>query len=282
MKKAIYLIIAVLMTASMSLAGPLLWRGAKTIPAGKPIFMVGLGYTTINKQYNWDSEEWADIPKQNHVTVTNAHFMLGYAPINKWEVMAHVPVMNKSRDTLVSFGLQDIWVKTRYNFLGGKTQPYLTGVAAIRIPISDEKAVILLDDQTLDFAVGAMFMQNFKSIVLHLKAGYWLNGSKETTAGDVNVGDDIEGILKFDYVFLPKVTGFLNFTWVETFKSKDAEGNEIVHSEKRRLDIIPGVVVKPIPGLTIRPKFIYPVSAVAKGSSNFTWKIGLDIWFVPN
>lgn len=266
----------------MGHAGPLLWRGAKTIPAGKPIFMVGLGYTTIDQRYDWDNEEWADIPGENQTTVTNAHFMLGYAPINKWEVMAHIPVMNKSRDTLGSFGLQDLWVKTRYNLFGGKKQPFLTGVAAVRIPASDEDAEILLDDQTLDFAFGTLLMHTIKPIVLHLKASYWYNTTKEAAAGDVDIGDEGEGIFKLDYIFNKKVKAVVNFTWVETFKNKDEDGNEIDRTEKRRLNIITGIVAKPLPGLTIRPKFIYPISAVAKGSSNFTWKIGFDIWFVPN
>lgn len=281
MKKAIYLIIAVLMTASMSHAGPFLWRGAKTIPAGKPIFMVGLGYTTIDQRYDWDEEKWTAIPGEDQTTVTNAHFMLGYAPIDKWEVMTHIPVMNKSRDTLGSFGLQDIWVKTRYNFLGGIKQPYLTGVVAVRIPTSDENAEILLDDQTLDFAVGALFMHTITPIMLHFKAGYWYNTTKETDTGQIDVGDELEGIFKLDYIINKNVKAVVNFTWIETFRSKDEHGNEIDLTEKRRLNIITGIVAKPLPGLTIRPKFTYPISAVAKGSSNFTWKIGLDIWFVP-
>lgn len=281
MKRLLYVAVAIMMIANVAHTGPLLWRGPKTAPEGKPIFMVGLGYSKTDKSYNWANEEWTEIASDNQTTVINSHFMFGYAPIAKWEVMAHIPVMYKSRDTLSSFGLQDVWLKTRYNFLGGKTTPYLTGVAAVRIPTASEDADILLDDRTLDFALGALFMYTAKPILIHLKAGFWLNGSKETPAGDVNVGDELEFIFKPEYVFNPKVKAFLNFTWVETFKNKDSDGNDIANSEKRRLTVSPGIVAQPVPGLSIRPKVLFPVEAINKGGSNFAWKIGLDIWYVP-
>lgn len=280
MKKLICLIFAIVLIVSISHAGPLLWRGAKTIPSGKPIGMIGLGYCTINKSYNWADEEWTDIPDDSQTDVISTHFMLGYAPINKWEIMAHIPVMSKSRGDLSTTGLQDAWVKMRYNLMGGKEQPYVTAVLAGRFPTASkaEDVDIPLDDRTVDIAAGALFMYNMAPLVFHLKAGYWYNMKNEA---DVDVGDNIEGIFKIDYVFTKKMKAFLNFSFVETMQAKDADGNSIDNSEKRRLNIIPGLVVKPMPGLSIRPKFIYPLEMVCKGSSNFAWKLGLDIWFVP-
>jgi len=281
MKKTIYLIAAIYMIASISHASPLLWRSAKTIPGGKPIFMVGLSYSTTDKRYDWDEEEWTDISEEGQTDVIGSHFMLGYAPIDKWEAMVHIPIMYKSRDTLSTLGWQDIWVKTRYNFIGGKKKPYLTGVAAVRIPVSSDDVDILLDDQTLDFALGALFMHTVHPVVLHLKAGYWYNTKKDVTE-DIqhDVGDEIEGILKVDYVFNNRVKAFLNLTWVETFKTKE-DGNEIDDTEKRRFTVSPGIVINPIKGLSVRPKFIYPVEAINKGGNDFSWKIGLDTWYVP-
>jgi hypothetical protein len=278
MKKRIYLMFAVIMIANMSYAGPLLWRGAKTIDAGKPIFMVGFGYWNVDQQWDWGAEEWTDLADASQTTVMNAHFMLGYAPIKKWEIMAHIPFMMKDRDTLSSSGLQDIWLKTRYNFLGGKDQPFVTGVAAVRIPTASEDAEIALDDRTLDIALGAMFMSpKLGQVLLHLKAGYWYNMKNDA---DYDIGDNIEAIFKIDYIFNKQVKAFLNFTFVETFKMKDADGNTLDNTEKRRLTISPGLVIKPAPGLSIRPKFIYPLEMINKGGSNFTWKIGFDIWYV--
>jgi len=274
----LYLFYAIFVIASMSHATPLLWRGAKTIPAGKPIIMVGFGYTTINRSWDQANEEWIDKPDSLQTTVIDAHFMLGYAPINKWEIMAHIPVMNKSQGDLSSLGLQDIWIKTRYNFLGGKGQPFLTGVAAVRIPMADENADIVLDDRTLDIAAGAIFMHSVTPLVFHLKAGYWYNMKNDA---EVDIGDEIEAIFKIDYILNNQITAFLNFSFLEGLKNKAEDGTE--SGGKRRLNLIPGIVIKPAPGLSIRPKFIFPipVTAVNQLGSNFTWKIGLDVWFVP-
>jgi hypothetical protein len=280
MKKMICTVFAVLVLVNISSAGPLLWRGAKTIPAMKPIFMVSLEYANMTKAWNWSDEEWVDLPDASQTTVINAHFMLGFAPIDKWELMVHVPLMMKDRNDISSSGLQDIWLKTRYNFIGGKNMSYITGVAAVRIPTSDKDADIALDDQTLDIALGAMYMSpKLGQVVLHLKAGYWYNMKNDA---EIDVGDDLEGIFKVDYVFNKQITAFLNFTWVETFQAKDSSGTSIDNSEKRRFTISPGIVVKPVPGLSLRPKFIYPLEMVCKGSSNFAWKAGLDIWYVLN
>ena len=278
MRKLLYVAANILLIANVAYTGPLLWRGPKTAPKGKPIFMVGLGYSKTNKNYNWVGEEWTEIASDNQSTVINSHFMFGFAPMDRWEIMAHIPTMYKSRDTLSSFGLQDVWVKTRYNFLGGKTTPYLTGVVAVRIPTASEEASLPLDDRTLDLALGALLMQTFNPVIIHLKTGYWLNGK---TSADVDVGDDIEIILKPEYVFTPKVKAFLNLEWNETFKSKDEDGADIANSEKRRLTVSPGIVAQPVPGLSIRPKVLFPIEAINKGGSNFTWKIGLDIWYGP-
>ncbi len=277
MKRIVCLIFAILMIASISHAGPLIWRSAKTIPAGKAIIQMNLGYHVVNKSYNWDEEEWTDIADASQTDVIGAHLMLGYAPIKRWEAMVHVPLMYKSRDTLSTFGWQDIWVKTRYNFIGAKNQPYLTGVAAVRIPTSSEDVDILLDDQTFDIGVGAIYFQEFSNILMHLRAGYWYNGK---TDADIDVGDDVELLFKPEYVFNKNLKVFLSSIFVETFKKKDDEGNEIENSQKRRLTLTPGLVYSPLPGLKIRPKFLYPIEAVNQGGTNFSWKIGFDIWYV--
>ncbi len=285
MKKLLYAAVAIIMIVNVVYSTPLLWRGPKTAPKGKPIFMVGLGYSKTDQRYNWNDEEWQSLPSESQTTSIPAHFMLGYTPVKNWEIMAHLPIMYKSTDTLSSFGLQDIWLKTRYNFVGGKTQHFLTGVVGVRLPTASEDADILLDDRTVDFAVGALYMFTPKPVLVHVKAGYWLNGTKETTVADTtvktDVGDMFEFIFKPEYVFNPKFKAFLNFTWLETFRNKDADGNEIVNSEKRRFNIIPGFVAQPTPGLKVRPKLTIPVTAVCNGGSIYTWAIGLDIWYIP-
>ncbi len=280
MKRIICLIFAISLIASMSHAGPLIWRSAKTIPAGKSIIQMNLFYHVVNRSYNWTDEEWTDIPDANQTTVMGAHFMLGYAPIKNWEIMAHVPVLKKDKDTLSSFGLQDLWLKTRYNFFGGKGKPFIAGVAAVRLPTSSEDDSPALDDRTLDIGAGAIYFQKFSNILMHFRLGYWYNMKKETAAGDIDVGDNVEVLFKPEYMFSKQLKVFLSFILVETFKNKDDAGNEIDNTQKRRLTLTPGLVYSPIPGLKIRPKFLYPLEMINIGGSNFSWKIGFDIWYV--
>lgn len=277
MKKITCLIFALLLIVNIANATPLLWRGAKAIPAGTGIFMGGFGYSTTTRSWGWANEEWTDLPDVSQTDVISGHFMLGYTPIDKWELMVHVPVMYKSKDTLSSMGLQDMWVKTRYQFVGGKDQPFFTGTAAVRIPTSSEDLDISLDDRTLDIAVGALFMYKMVPVIFHLKAGYWYNMKNDA---DIDVGDQIEAIFKIDYVFNKQIKAFLNFSFMETMQAKDSSGTSLDNSQKRRLNIIPGLVATPAKGLSLRPKFTYPLEMVNQGGSNFAWKIGFDVWYV--
>jgi hypothetical protein len=276
MKKAVCLIFAMMLVAN---ATPLLWRGAKCMPANSAIFMGGFTYFTTSRYYDWANEEWADLPDASQTDVIGMHFMLGYAPIANWEIMVHVPLMMKSRDTISAFGLQDAWIKTRYQFTGGKNKPFVTGLVAVRIPTSDDSLDIVLDDQTLDIAAGVLFQHSVSSFVFHLKAGYWYNMKNDA---EYDIGDELEGIFKVDYVFSKQVTAFLNFNYLNTFQMKDTSGTAIDHTEKTRFYIIPGIVFKPVSGLSVRPKFIYPLEMIDKGGSDGAWKLGLDIWYVAN
>jgi hypothetical protein len=267
--------------ASISQAGPLIWRSAKTIPAGKPIIQLNIGYHLVNKSYNWTDEEWTDIPDNNQTTVVGAHFMLGYAPVKQLEVMTHVPLAYKSKDTLSNMGWSDIWLKTRYNFIGGKGKPFITGVLGARLPVAKEvESGPSLGDRSLDIGAGAIYFQKFSSILVHFRIAYWYNMTKETTGGDINIGDDIEILFKPEYMFSKQLKVFVSGILIETMKSKDANGNEIDNSQKRRLNLTPGLVYSPVPGLKIRPKLVYPLDMVGYGGSLFTWKIGLDFWYI--
>lgn len=277
MKKMICLIFTVFIMVNLSSAGPLIWRSAKTIPGGGAIFQMCLSYCEIARSWNWTDEEWNDIPDASKTTVMGAHFMLGYAPIPKLELLAHVPLLKKDRDTLSSFGLQDVWAKVRYNFIGEKAKPFITGVAAVRIPAADEDANPGLDDRTLDIGAGALYFQKFNKILMHLRAAYWYNMKNDA---DVDVGDNIEVLVKPEYMFNKKVKVFLAFSFVETFQAKDSSGTSIDNTQKRRLTISPGLVAKPAKGLSIRPKFIYPLEMVNQGGFNFPWKVCFDVWYV--
>jgi hypothetical protein len=274
------MVACVLMIAGLNRAGPLLWRDPNTLAQGKSIFMVGLSYNKTDKSWNADSGKFLALTEAQQVTTMGAHFMLGFAPIKKLEIMAHLPVVKKDRDTLSSIGLADVWFKTRYNFLSGKNHPAVTGVLALRIPTAPKDARPALDDRTMDIAIGALAAQNFGKMKLHLKLGYWYN-MKDSLENDI--GDDIEAIIKLDCYFMPKAFAFLNLEHVETFKSKNSTGAEIPNSDKRRFTVTPGATLKDVllKGLNLRPKVGIPVKAVCRGGSLCSWSAGIDIWFMP-
>jgi len=279
-KRNCRIVICLLVIAGLCSAGPLLWRDPKTLAKGKTIFMVGASYNKTDQAWNADSAKWLAQTDVQKITTTGFHFMAGFAPIDKLELLAHVPVLKKDRDTLHSFGLADVWLKTRYNFLSGKNKPSMTGLVAVRIPTAPKDARPVLDDRTLDIALGLKGVHSLGKVKLHLKLGYWYN-MKDSLDNDL--GDEIEAILKFDYYFTPAVFAFLNLEHVETFKSKNAAGTEIPNSEKRRFTVTPGFTFKDVllKGLNLRPKVGLPVAPVCRGGSMSSWTAGLDLWFMP-
>jgi hypothetical protein len=277
MKKMVCLIFTILLLTNIAGAGPLIWRSAKTIPGGSAIFQMNLSYCEIARSWSWPNEEWSDLSDANKTTVIGAHFMFGYAPIPKLELLAHIPLLRKEKDTLSSFGLQDLWAKVRYNFIGEKAKPYITGVVAVRIPTASEDANPGLDDRTLDIGAGLLYFQQFSNILVHLRTGYFYNGKNDA---DIDVGDEVELFFKPEYVFNKKVKVFLGFSLVETLKAKNDAGTSIDNTQKRLFTLTPGLVATPAPGLTVRPKFIYPLEMLSQGGTNFPWKIGFDVWYV--
>lgn len=278
--KTTMLMICTLIAAAHS--GPLIWRSAKTISAGKLIACGSFCYNETNQSYNWANEEWASLDDAQRVMTVGAHFMLGYAPVRNLELLAHVPVMMKSRDTLSSFGLQDLWLKARYNFVGGKGKPYVTGVLAARLPTSSDDMDIALDDGTLDIGAGLIGMSpRLGAFTVHLRAAYWYNGERESGEVSTDIGDDIEVVLKLDYAVSGKLCAFLNTEFVESMKSADSDGVAIENTQKRRLTLTPGLTIALPHGVSLTPKVSVPIAAVSHGGSIFPWQIALDVSVTP-
>ncbi len=272
------IIIILLIGAVFSQAGPLLWRDPKTIDKGSFIAMTGIGYNKTTKSWNWTNEEWVDQQASQQITTIASHLMFGYGLLNNTEILLHIPTAMRFRDTLSSKGIGDIWLKAKYCFLKGKNKPSAAGLFAVRLPTSSKDAKPLIDDHTLDFAIGAKIAtQKFGNFVGHLKLAYWFNGVKDDT---INLGDEIEGIVKIDYWLAKSAFFFLNCEIVEGFKNKDDQGNEISNTEKRNLQVTPGLTIKPIPGLTLRPKVVFPLLAVSKGGNTFSYALGIDVWYI--
>lgn len=277
MKRMILTSLILVFVAGICQAGPLLWRDPKTVDKGSFIIMDGIGFNKQTKTWNYTNETWDTLATAQQLQTISSMFMLGYGILKNFELLSYIPVLKRDRDTLHSFGLGDVWFKAKYCVLNKKGLPTLAILAATRIPVSDKNAKPLLDDHSLDFALGAKIATPKKAnFVGHLKFGYWFNG--DTT--NINLGDEIEAIAKVDYWFSKSAFFFLNAEMIQTFKNKDATGTEIPNTDKRSLVLTPGLTIKPITGLTLRPKIGIPLLMASQGGKIYPYSLGLDIWYI--
>ncbi|HIE05819.1 MAG TPA: hypothetical protein EYP58_03355 [bacterium (Candidatus Stahlbacteria)] len=277
-------VLAIILLATLPLSAQLLWRGAKTMKQGSFIGMVGLYYKDLVKSYNWTDEEWQEISGSSYLEI-GGNLMVGYGVLDNLEFLVHIPVVMKDYDvqgtSSSSSGIGDVFPKLRFMAIrGGKEMPvFLTFLAAARFPTGDKDASPALGDGTIDIGGGFLLMtRKMNKFKFHVKGAYWYNGK---TDSDVDIGDCVIGIGKIDYHVAPKVMPFLNFTGKYFFAKRDSAGNEVANSEKQRFEVIPGLVWKPIKGLSIRPKVKFPIPtpALNKGGKLYTFMPGLDIWY---
>lgn len=279
MKRMILISLMLAFVANITQAGPLLWRDPKTINKGSFIVMAGFGYNKQAKVWNDTNETWDALTAKQRVQTISSMFMLGYGLFKNFEILSYIPVLKRDRDTLHSFGQGDVWFKAKYCVLNKKGLPTVALLAATRLPVSDKNARPLLDDHSLDFAFGAKAATpKYSNFVGHLKVGYWLNGND--TTGTVNLGDEIEAIIKIDYWFMKTAFFFLNAEYVQTFKNKDSTGTDIPNTDKNSLVLTPGLTIKPVTGLTLRPKIGVPIYALSKGGRLYPFSVGLDVWYI--
>lgn len=278
-------VLAIILLATLPLSAQLLWRGAKTMKKGSFIGMVGFYYKDLVKTYNWTDEEWQEISGSSYLEY-GGDLMVGYGILDNLEFLVHVPVVMKDYDvqgtSSSSSGIGDVFPKVRFMAIkGGKEIPiFLTFLVAARFPTGDKDASPPLGDGTIDIAGGFLLMtKKMSNFVFHLKGAYWYNGK---TDSDVDLGDCMPFVGKIDYIINPKLNGFLNFSGKYQFAKKDSSGTEVPNSEIQRFEIIPGLVWKPIKGLSIRPKVKLPIPtpALNKGGKLYTFMPGLDIWYV--
>jgi len=277
-------LLTLILLASLPLSAQLLWRGARTMKQGSLIGMVGIYYKDLSQAYDWTNDEWKDLT--DTYLEYGANLMVGYGILDNLELLVHLPVLMKDYEvqgsSLSSSGIGDLFPKIRFMALpASKGMPiFFTLVAAARFPTGDKDASPPLGDGTIDFGGGFLLMtKKFSNFKFHLKGGYWYNGK---TDADVDLGDLVIGIGKIDYHAAPGVMPFLNLTGKYLFAKKDSAGNEVTHSEKQRFEVIPGLVWKPIKGLSIRPKVKLPIPtpSLNKGGKLYTFMPGLDVWYV--
>jgi hypothetical protein len=277
MKKTLILIIFLVVTGNTLLATPLIWRGATTIKPKQFIVQSNFYYSETDKRYDWTANQWVSQTDAQKVSSINADIMFGYSFLKNLEIALQVPLASKSRDTLSSFGIGDVWLKVRYALAAKKDAPLLvTAVGAVTLPTSSEDANPAIDDQTVDIGLGLITQtKSFGKILGHLRFGYWLMGEKN----DIKAGDIFEYIAKLDYKINAKMTPFLTLLGTMQSKTK-VSGVAAANTEKNRHNVQIGLAYKASQILCLRPKLTIPIAALCKGGSLAPYTIGLDFWVI--
>ena len=276
------LLVSLLALFCLPLNAQVLWRSAKCMKKGQFIAMGEWFFFDYTNKYL--DKKWED--NSNDQFMWGFDFMFGYAPLDNWELMVHVPYLFKgiSNDTGLDenvTGAGDIYLKTRYGIIPwSKDKHGLALLACLRLPtgIDDEEVVFCnCGDGTIDYSLAGIFStawrHNFRG---HLKINYWINGENEDK---IKPGNELKFILKLDRNFSKKIMAFTTYIY---YNQADKEDHEVTvaNTDKIRHNFVIGGVYKPIPGLFIRPKVVFPIDG--KNGVNATVVPKFDIWYVFN
>ncbi len=256
-----------------------LWRSAKCMKKGNFIAMGEWYYKSLTKIYVNDKWEDYDDSKVDWGFET----MFGYAPIDRWEVMLHVPFKFRSYSNGAdesNAGLGDIYFKTRYGILPwAKDKHGLALVASLRLPTGkddDSFSWNNIGDGTTDIGLAGIFstawMNKFRG---HLKVNYWINGENSDTK--VKPGNEIKFIAKLDRNFQKKLMGFATYIYCGQGE-KEVDGTAVTNSDKTRHYLCLGCVYKPKKGVFFRPKLTLPLGG--ENGQNYTVLPKVDFWYV--
>ncbi|MEO0098794.1 MAG: hypothetical protein ABIK99_06425 [candidate division WOR-3 bacterium] len=276
MKKV--LTICLIFSAVVGTATPLIWRGASCLKPGQFIGHLFFTYSQTTKTYDWTNKEWKDLAADKRVTTFSTQVMVGFSPIKNLELKLMAPLTAKSMDTFHSFGLGDLWLKTRYGLISQKLSPVkFTLSGALVLPTSPKDAKPALDDRVTKIGLGGILQtKDLGPFIGHLRFGYWLNGKKNDTT---KMGDMFEYFAKVDYKVMPMITAFL--TLLGTMEGKTKINNVAIDkTEKDRHNLQFGLIFKPIPILWIRPKAAFPLLFLCKGGAIAPFTLGLDFWVI--
>ncbi|MEO0074645.1 MAG: hypothetical protein ABIK31_00850 [candidate division WOR-3 bacterium] len=276
MKKSLVVMIFLAVVVNMLFATPLIWRGATTIKPKQFIVQSNFYYSQTTKSYDTTQNKWDTLTTKKQVSSLNADIMVGYAPIKNLELKVLVPVASKSKDTSSSFGIGDIWLKSRYALI--TKEPLLfTLSGAVVLPTASKTANPPIDDRTVDIGLGIIAQtKTFGKLLGHLRFGYWLMGKTNDTT---KVGDMFEYFVKLDYKISKTLTPFL--TILGTQQAKTKINNQQSHgTDRNRTNLQVGTIYKASPILWIRPKISLPITSMCKGGSLAPYTIGLDFWMI--
>lgn len=276
MKRAVVLAVLAVAVASSALATPLVGRGAGTLKPMQFLGEVDFGYTQTGQKYNWTDSKWDALADTLKTSTISAAVIAGFAPTKNWELLVHAPLSSRSQGAKDAFGVGDIELHTRYGIIAGKLAPVkLTAVAAAAFPTADKNVAPKLGDGKWAGAVGLLVTSKplGKSIV-HARAAYWLNGNTNDTT---KAGNMFEYVAKFDHDFTKKFQLWASL--VGTMQARtEINGTAKEKTEQDRHVAQLGLVIKPVPVLSIRPKAGVPLAFISKGGSIAPFSAGLDFW----
>lgn len=280
MKRILTVAAVMLAAASVVSATPLIGRGAGTLKPRQFIIQLDNSYSQTSLGYNWSTKEWKDtIADNKKVTSIGTTLQLGIGMpwlLKNWELMLMVPLAAKSQDTLNSLGLGDIELQTRCGIIAGKTAPVkLTAVGALGLPVADQNAKPKIGDGKLSGALGLIATTKaFGKAVGHLRAAYWLNGKTNDTT---KAGNMLEYVAKVDYDFTKKFQLWASLVGTMQGRTEvNSTAKEKTEQDRHVAQV--GLVVKPVPVLSVRPKVMLPLAGISRGGAIAPFSAGLDFW----
>ena len=238
-------------------------------------------YSEFDRWYDWDSEQWVDLSRQDRSIQSGLETMLGYGVTDRIEVMLHLPIpykysrIGETKNRHMGFG--DILLKTRIGLKQWMEDKHgFTLVGALRLSTGDLEHEPALGDGTTDWSVGGIFSSSWmENWCGHLKGIYWRNGENRSNQ---KIGDQWRMIAKIDRRFSSWWIGFLTYGYVHQSAKTDKNGDEIDGTTLFRHYGCLGCIFKPLQGLNIRPKLTFPVAA--QGGNLYRVQPCLDVWYV--
>lgn len=278
MKRVAVVAALVAAVASSAVATPLIGRGAGTLKPMQFLGEIDFGYARTGSKYNWTDSKWDALADTLKTTTISATVIAGFAPVKNLELLVQAPLASRSQGSKSSFGVGDVELQTRYAVVRGWAAPVkVTAAAAVAFPTADKNAQPKIGDGKWAGAVGLIATTKpLGKAVAHLRAAYWLNGKTNDTT---RVGNMFEYVAKFDYDFTKKFQVWASL--VGTMQARtEINGTAKEKTEQDRHVAQLGLVVKPVPMFSIRPKAGLPLQFISRGGQIAPFTAGLDFWVI--
>jgi len=262
-----------LLTAEVQ-ATPLIIRTGAVNKPFQVLAWATLTYYQNNQSYDWTNNRFNKVDPS--LDVLSADILASVGLPFKIELGGVVPIIDKKQGERHSSGIGDVLVVARYGFLQFPLLPVKGALSlGASLPTGDKDAALALGDGSTDFAAALAFnTTKILFLVGHLRGAYWLNGK---TNDSTKLGNMFEYMAGLDFPVTAQLTPQLALTgyWQDR---KKIHGTPIVNTELSRTNLTFLLMYKPLPLLTVRPKFSLPLKSMSSGGSIADYYLGLDIW----